>query len=149
MCIRDRYDAAIIVELDKIKPMIALPFHPSNIFTIDELNENPRDIFRQVEKDALSKIETPGLSLNLVEKVSDDGCVHVDQGIIAGCSGGVFDNIIAAAQILKGKDVGCGEFSLSVYPGSQPAMLALVKNGAISDLMAVSYTHLDVYKRQR
>ena len=129
------YDAAIIVELDKIKPMIALPFHPSNIFTIDELNENPRDIFRQVEKDALSKIETPGLSLNLVEKVSDDGCVHVDQGIIAGCSGGVFDNIIAAAQILKGKDVGCGEFSLSVYPGSQPAMLALVKNGAISDLM--------------
>ena len=129
------YDGCVRVNLSEIRPMIALPFHPSNIFTIDELNENPRDIFRQVEKDALSKIETPGLSLNLVEKVSDDGCVHVDQGIIAGCSGGVFDNIIAAAQILKGKDVGCGEFSLSVYPGSQPAMLALVKNGAISDLM--------------
>lgn len=129
------YDAAIIVELDKIKPTIALPFHPSNIFTIDELNDNPRDIFRQVEQDALSKMEASETSLNLVEKISPDGRILVDQGIIAGCSGGTFDNIAAAAQILKGKNVGCGEFSLSVYPGSQPAMMALVRNGAISSLM--------------
>lgn len=129
------YDAAIVVELGKIKPMIALPFHPSNVCTIDELNANPYEILKRVEDDARSKLENPDLKLNLTDKISPDGKIHVDQGIIAGCSGGTFDNVAAAAQILRGRNVGNDEFSLSVYPGSQPAMLELIRNGSISDLM--------------
>ncbi|MEG1823530.1 MAG: hydratase [Cloacibacillus sp.] len=129
------YDAAIVVELDKIKPMIALPFHPSNVYTIEELCANPYEILKKVEDEARDSLENPNITLNLTDKISKDGKIHVDQGIIAGCSGGTFDNVVAAAQILKGRNVGCGEFSLSVYPGSQPAMLELIGNGSIGDLM--------------
>lgn len=129
------YDAAIVVELDKVKPMIALPFHPSNVYTIDELNANPYEILKRVEEDARSKLENPELKLNLTEKISKEGKIRVDQGIIAGCSGGTFDNVVAAAQILRGGSVGNGEFSLSVYPGSQPAMLELIGNGSVGALM--------------
>ncbi|ANZ44177.1 hydratase [Cloacibacillus porcorum] len=129
------YDAAIVVELDKVKPMIALPFHPSNVYTIEELNANPYEILKRVEEDARSKLENPELKLNLTEKISKEGKIRVDQGIIAGCSGGTFDNVVAAAQILRGGSVGNGEFSLSVYPGSQPAMLELIGNGSVGALM--------------
>ncbi len=129
------YDAAIVVELDKIKPMIALPFHPSNVYTIEELCANPYEILKKVEDEARDSLENPNITLNLTDKISKDGKIHVDQGIIAGCSGGTFDNVVAAAQILKGRNVGCGEFSLSVYPGSQPAMLELIGSGSIGDLM--------------
>ena len=129
------YDAAMVVELDKIKPMIALPFHPSNVYTIDELCANPVEILKKVEEDALSKLENPNIKLCLADKVTKDGKIMVDQGVIAGCSGGVFDNVVAAAQILKGHSVGNGGFTLNVYPGSQPAMLELIANGSIGDIM--------------
>lgn len=129
------YDAALVVDLGEIKPMIALPFHPSNIYTIDELCGNPYEILKKVEEDAKSQLDNPALKLGLTDKISKDGKIIADQGIIAGCSGGTFDNIVAAAQILKGNSVGSGGFSLSVYPGSQPAMLELVANGSVADIM--------------
>uniref|UniRef100_UPI0024324254 hydratase n=1 Tax=Synergistes jonesii TaxID=2754 RepID=UPI0024324254 len=127
--------AAIVVELDKIKPMVALPFHPSCVYTIDELSANPHEILKKVEEDARRKLENPKLDLGLTEKIDENGKIHVDQGIIAGCSGGTFDNVVAAAQIMKGRSTGSGEFALSIYPGSQPAMLALTNNGSIADLI--------------
>ncbi|WP_434223188.1 hydratase [Synergistes jonesii] len=129
------YDAAIVVELDKIKPMVALPFHPSCVYTIDELSANPHEILKKVEEDARRKLENPKLDLGLTKKIDENGKIHVDQGIIAGCSGGTFDNVVAAAQIMKGRSTGSGEFALSIYPGSQPAMLALTNNGSIADLI--------------
>ena len=129
------YDSAMVVELDKIKPMIALPFHPSNVYTIDELCADPYEIFKKVEEDACRKLENRDLKLGLTDKIDKDGNIHADQGVIAGCAGGTFDNIAAAAQILKGKSTGSGAFALDIYPGSQPAMLALIKNGSIGDLM--------------
>lgn len=129
------YDSAMVVELDKIKPMIALPFHPSNVYTIDELCANPYEIFKKVEEDARRKLENPHLKLGLTDKIDKNGNIHADQGIIAGCAGGTFDNVAAAAQIVKGRSTGSGAFTLGVYPGSQPAMLALIKNSSIADLI--------------
>ncbi|GHV68704.1 hydratase [Spirochaetia bacterium] len=128
------YDGMIRIDLSRIKPAIALPFHPSNVFMIDDLLKTPGDILRTVEKEAAEIIEKPGLNLSLVDKLDDKGRLHLDQGIIAGCAGGTFDNIMAAASILRGGSP--GDFSLSVYPGSQPVMLELAKNGAAADLIA-------------
>lgn len=129
------YDAAVVVELDKVKPMIAMPFHPSNAYTLDDVIANPYDIFKSVEADARKKLENQNLTLGLLDKIDSNGKIHVDQGVIAGCSGGTFDNVVAAAQIVKGHNIGCGNFALNVYPGSQPAMMELIANGSISDLM--------------
>ncbi|MDR3249383.1 MAG: hydratase, partial [Treponema sp.] len=130
------YDGLIEIDLSTVKPMIALPFHPSNVYEIDELLANPEDIFAQVEKDAGEVLENPKVSLNLRDKIEGKGRVRVDQGIIAGCAGGTFDNIMAASAILAGGQYSPGAFSLSVYPGSQPVMLELAKNGAIAKLIA-------------
>jgi aconitate hydratase len=132
------YDGLIRVDLAAVKPMIALPFHPSNTFEIDALLETPGDIFRQVEKDAESLIEGPAPHLRLTDKIEGKNRVRLDQGIIAGCAGGSFENIMAAEAILQGG--GGGEpgnegFSLSVYPGSQPVMLELARNGALGRLI--------------
>jgi aconitate hydratase len=130
------YDGLIKVELDTVKPMIALPFHPSNVYEIDELLANPGDILRKTEQDAAVALENPGLKLNLTGKIDEKGRIRVDQGIIAGCAGGTFDNLMTAASILRsGGGIGNGPFSLSVYPGSQPAMLELAKNGAVTDFI--------------
>jgi len=129
------YDGVVVMDLNEVKPMIALPFHPSNAYTIDEFNENCADILREVEKDAREQIENPNLPINLTDKVRN-GRLAVDQGIIAGCAGGTFDNIVAAAQILRGRSADSAEFSLSVYPGSQPAMMELVSNGCVADLIS-------------
>ncbi len=128
------YDGCVCVDLSAVKPMIALPFHPSNTYTIDELNENLGDILRQVEKEA-EKIGGGKVAFTLTDKIVD-GKLKVQQGIIAGCAGGNYTNVIEAAHGLKGKNCGADEFSLAVYPSSQPVFMDLVKKGAVSDLMA-------------
>lgn len=133
------YDGAVVIDLDKVKPMIALPFHPSNVYTIDDLNENAWEILESVEKEASGQIENPNLSLSLRDKIRD-GRLCVNHGVIAGCAGGTPDNIVAAAQILKTNSSGIGEFSLSVYPGSQPIKMDLMENGSLLELMSAGAT---------
>ena len=126
------YDALLTIELDKVEPMIALPFHPSNAYTIHEFLENADEILAGVEAEAKKKF--PKAHLDLRKKISEKG-VLADQGIIAGCSGGLFDNIVEAADILKGGSTGNGYFSLSVYPTSVPTSLALTRNGKTEALL--------------
>ena len=127
------YDGCVYVDLSTIKPMIALPFHPSNTYLLDDVIADPGDIFREVEKEA-AKVSGGRAPFTLTDKIVD-GKVHVQQGIIAGCSGGNYSNVVEAANLLKGKDCGCGEFSLAVYPSSQPVNINLTKQGYIADLM--------------
>jgi aconitate hydratase len=143
------YDGMILLDLSRIKPMIALPFHPSNVYEIDTLLETPGDILRGVETGAAEILDNPRLQLKLTDKIEKkDGknCIRIDQGVIAGCAGGTFDNIMAAASLLgspfppggtEGGEAasGNGGFSLSIYPGSQPVLLELAKNGALSRLI--------------
>ncbi len=127
------YDGMIELDLSEVKPMIAMPFHPSNAVTIDELNANLLDILDDCEKKAQVSFNG-AVNLNLKEKVRDGG-FYVDQGIIAGCAGGGFENICDAADILDGKSIGSDEFTLSVYPASMPVYMELVRNGAAAKLM--------------
>ena len=127
------YDGVITVDLSAIKPMIAMPFHPSNTYTIDELNANLMDILDDVEKRAAVSLDG-AVDYTLKDKVRN-GKLYVDQGIIAGCAGGGFENICAAADILKGKFIGSDEFTLSVYPASMPVYMELVKNGCAATIM--------------
>lgn len=127
------YDKMVEIDLDKVEPMIALPFHPSNAFTIEEFNSNSKELLANVEKDASNRFE--GLKLDLLSKIRD-GKVWADQGIIAGCSGGIFENICEASSILNGKYCPEPGFSFSVYPGSMPVEVELAKNGVLSKLIA-------------
>ena len=127
------YDGLVYVNLSEIKPMIAMPFHPSNVYTIDELNANLADILHDVEQKALVSLDG-AVDYSLQDKIKN-GKFYVEQGIIAGCAGGGFENICAAADIIKGKNIGADEFTFSVYPASTPIYMELVKNGAIADLM--------------
>ncbi|SFI02972.1 aconitate hydratase [Tindallia magadiensis] len=129
------YDGLVYVDLDKIEPMIALPFHPSNTYTIRELRENAADILNKVEKEGLELFDSSKLKIDLKSKRRGKD-IYVDQGIVAGCSGGTFDNIMEVADIMDGKSIGNSTFSMSVYPGSQPAYMELVKNGAIAKIMS-------------
>ena len=129
------YDGLVYVDLSAVKPMIALPFHPSNAFEIDELNANLGDILREVEKEAARLTEGKDIEFSLTDKITPKG-LQVQQGIIAGCAGGTYTNVMAAAHILKGAQCGQGEFTLDVYPSSQPVFMDLLAKGAISDLMA-------------
>ena len=126
------YDYGITVNLSAIEPMIALPFHPSNAFTIRELLQHPREILEEIE--AAGRKLRGDDKFTLTDKIFDDG-LHVDQGVIAGCAGGMYENIAEAYEILKGRSTGADEFSLSVYPSSQPVYKALVDNGYIGGLM--------------
>lgn len=128
------YDGLVYVDLAAVKPTIAMPFHPSNIYTIEELKANPLDIMHKVQTEAREQFDNPNLTFDLTSKVRN-GEIYVDQGIVAGCSGGTYDNVVAAANILEGHSTGNGAFSMSVYPGSQPAYSELVKNGTIASLM--------------
>ncbi len=132
------YDGMIEVDLGDIKPMIAMPFHPSNVYTIDELNENLYDVLSEVEKKAAVSLDNK-IKYSLQDKVRNNR-LYVDQGVIAGCAGGGFENICDAADILKGKYIGADDFSLSVYPASQPIFMELVKNGLVADLMETGAT---------
>ncbi len=127
------YDGMIELDLSTIKPMIAMPFHPSNTYTIEELNKNLMDILDDCEKKALVSLDG-AVEFTLKDKVRN-GRLYVDQGIIAGCAGGGFENICAAADILKGASIGANEFTLSVYPASTPVYMELVKNGSVAALM--------------
>ena len=128
------YDGVVYVDLSKIKPMIAMPFHPSNTYTIDEVNANLKDILHDVEQRALVSLDG-AVEYSLQDKVRD-GKLYVEQGIIAGCAGGGFENICAAADIIRGKNIGSDAFTFSVYPASTPVYMELVRNGAVADLMA-------------
>jgi len=128
------YDGVVYVDLGKIKPMIAMPFHPSNTYTIDEVNANLKDILHDVEQRALVSLDG-AVEYSLQDKIRD-GKLYVEQGIIAGCAGGGFENICAAAEIIRGKNIGSDAFTFSVYPASTPVYMELVRNGAVADLMA-------------
>ena len=127
------YDGVVYVDLSKIRPMIALPFHPSNTYTIEELNANLKDILHECEENGRKQL-TGDVEFNLTDKIRD-GKLYVEQGIIAGCAGGGFENICDAADILKGHYIGNDEFTLDVYPASMPVMMELVNNGRAADIM--------------
>ena len=127
------YDGFVYVNLSEIKPMIAMPFHPSNVYTIDEVNANLKDVLHDVEKKALVSLDG-AVDYSLQDKIVN-GKLYVDQGIIAGCAGGGFENICAAADIIKGHYIGSDAFTFSVYPASTPIYMELVKNGVVADLM--------------
>lgn len=133
------YDGVVYVDLSKVKPMIAMPFHPSNTYTIDELNANLEDILADVEKKGAQQIDNPNITFRLRDKIRN-GRLYVDQGVIAGCAGGTYDNICDVADILNGKSIGADDFALSVYPSSQPTFISLVENGAIAKIMAAGAT---------
>ena len=127
------YDGMITVDLSEVKPMIAMPFHPSNTYTIEELKANLMDILEDCEKKAAVSLDN-AVDFTLKNKVHN-GKLYVDQGIIAGCAGGGFENICDAADILRGRSIGPDEFTLSVYPASTPIFMELVKNGSVADLL--------------
>jgi len=116
------YSGMIRVDLSKVEPMIALPFHPSNVWTISELNRNAKEILRNVEAEGQKQLENPKLKFRLTDKLLG-GRLKVDQGVVAGCAGGTFENVVAVAELLQGKSVGDGDFGLNVYPASQPVIL--------------------------
>ena len=127
------YDGVVTVDLSKIKPMIAMPFHPSNTYTIDEVNANLEDILHETEKRALVSLDG-AVDYKLTDKIRN-GKFYVEQGVIAGCAGGGFENICAAADILDGASIGPDEFTLNVYPASMPVYMELIKNGAAAKIM--------------
>lgn len=129
-----RYDGGIVIDLSEVEPMIALPFHPSNVFKLADVIANPYEILSEVENKGNALLGLKNGTFTLTDKIKN-GKIIVSQGIIAGCAGGTYDNISVAANVLKGKSVGCGSFSLSIYPGSQPTNLALVKNGSVASLI--------------
>jgi aconitate hydratase len=144
LCPKDAayYDGLIKVDLSTVKPMIALPFHPSNVQELDTLLANPGDILRQVEKDTAELIENPNIKLKLTDKITSDGRIRVDQAVVAGCAGGTTDNIMAVHSILSGLSghssrggEGNEGFTFSIYPGSQPVLLELGESGALGGLL--------------
>lgn len=133
------YDGVIKVDLSKVEPMIALPFHPSNVFSISELNRSSKEILSAVEEDAKKQLDNPNIKLNITDKLVN-GRIKVNQGIVAGCSGGTFENICYVANAFKAGSIGDDEFTFSVYPQSQPVFMELNKVGAINTLMAAGIT---------
>jgi len=133
------YDGLVTIDLSKIKPMIAMPFHPSNVYTIEELNKNLDDILHKVETEGNAQLDGDAVSLSLRDKIVN-GKLSVQQGVIAGCAGGTFENIVYANHMINGRGIGSGEFSLSVYPASQPVNLALTDCGVVSKLMTSGVT---------
>jgi len=135
------YDGAVEIDLSLVEPMIALPFHPSNTYTIRSLCENGADILRKCELDGEAQLGLAPGTLRLVDKIDPvTGRIRVDQGVIAGCAGGTYDNLSAAADILRGMSVGSDRFALSAYPASQPAFVRMIETGVASDLMRAGAT---------
>ena len=128
------YDGVVVVDLSTIKPMIALPFHPSNAYEIDELNANLGDILRETEK-AAEKVSQGRAEFTLTDKIVN-GKLQVQQGVIGGCAGGNYVNVVEAANMLRGRSIGTGEFTLNIYPSSMPVYMDLMKKGELTDLMA-------------
>ncbi|MEE3419749.1 MAG: hydratase [Lachnospiraceae bacterium] len=128
------YDGCIELNLSDVKPMIAMPYHPSNVYTIDEVLDHPYEIMKEAEERAKVSFGDK-VNVDLTSKIDKDGNIHVDQGIIAGCAGGGFENICDAADILRGSSIGAGPFTLDVYPASMPVFQQLVKNGVFADIL--------------
>jgi aconitate hydratase len=133
------YDGMITVDLDKVEPMIALPFHPSNTYTIKEFLQEPGDILRQVERNAAAQIENKSLRLDLTGKLKGKD-FWVEQAVVVGCSGGTFENIAILADILRDTYIGNDNFELNVYPSSQPVLMDLTRKGYITDLIKTGAT---------
>jgi aconitate hydratase len=133
------YDGMIMVDLDKVEPMIALPFHPSNTYTIKEFLQEPGDILRQVERNAAAQIENKALRLDLTAKLKGKDFL-VEQAVVVGCSGGTFENIAILADILKNSYIGNDNFELNIYPSSQPVLMDLTRQGYIADLLKTGAT---------
>ncbi|MDV3426923.1 MAG: hydratase [Bacillota bacterium] len=133
------YDGLIKVDLNKIEPMIALPFHPSNVYSIKELNNNAEEILKNVEAEAKKQIDNPNINFNLTDKIVN-GRIKADQGIVAGCSGGTYENISKMSDILNKHSAGNDYFNLSIYPASQPIYMGLTNNGYISTLLESGVT---------
>lgn len=133
------YDGAIMVDLDRIEPMIALPFHPSNVYTIAELNRNIYDILKAVEEEGQKQLENPNVRFTLTDKIVN-GRLRADQGIVAGCAGGTFENLYDIASMVENHSIGNGPLSLSVYPASQPIFYELIRDGAAARLMSAGIT---------
>ena len=133
------YDGMLRIDLSRIEPMIALPFHPSNAWPISELNRRAREILQEVEAEGKKQLDHLNVEFRLTDKLVN-GRLRAEQGIVGGCAGGTFENIMALSQALDGKNIGNGEFGLSVYPASQPVLLDLVNNGAIGKLVAAGAT---------
>lgn len=129
-----RYNGAVIVDLDKVEPMIALPFHPSNVYTIADLNRNPYDILKTAEEEGNKQLGNPALKFSLTSKI-ENGRIKIDQGIIAGCAGGSYENLMEAAAIVDKGSIGNEKLAFSAYPASQPIYLELIRNGAAARLM--------------
>ena len=129
------YDGLVEVDLSKVEPMIALPFHPSNAYTIREFRENAVELLSKVEKEARGMMDEKYPMPKLTDKVKD-GQVYVEQGVVAGCSGGTFENIMTMTEIMKNKSIGADAFTMSLYPASQPQFIELMKNGSAADLAA-------------
>ena len=129
------YDGVVSIDLSTIKPMIALPFHPSNAYEIDELNANLDDILAETEK-AAAKVAQGRATFTLRDKITKDGKLQVQQGVIGGCAGGNYTNVVEATNLLKGKFIGAGEFALNVYPSSMPVYMDLMRKGYLTELMA-------------
>ena len=129
------YDGLVEVDLSAVEPMIALPFHPSNAYTIREFRENAQELLAKVEKEARGMMDEKYPMPHLTDKVKD-GQVYVEQGVVAGCSGGTFENIMTMTDIMRGKSIGADTFTMSLYPASQPQFIELMKNGAAADLAA-------------
>jgi aconitate hydratase len=127
------------VDLSAIRPMIALPMHPSNAFAIEELNAHPVEILRECEENVQKLVGRTDVRLDLLDKL-ENGRLRVDQGVIAGCAGGLYDNVVEAASILRGHSTGAGDYELSLYPASQPVMMALDRLGVLHELMAEGVT---------
>lgn len=133
------YDGAVIIDLNRIEPMIALPFHPSNVYTIAELNRNTGDILRTVEIEGQKQMDNPDIRFSLTDKMVN-GRLRADQGIVAGCAGGTFENLNQIAAMVDRRSVGNSELTFSVYPASQPIYLELIKNGAAARMMLAGIT---------
>ena len=133
------YSGLVKVDLSKVEPMIALPFHPSNVYSINELNQNAKDILAKVEAEGKQQLENPKIDFRLTDKVIN-GRLRMDQGVVAGCAGGTFENIVEMAAIIKGKSTGNSEFWLSTYPASQPVYLEIIKNGVAEALLTAGVT---------
>lgn len=128
------YDKVIEINLNTAEPMIAMPFHPSNVYKLQDVIDNPEEILGKVEKEGNELLGFKDGKFKLLDKIKD-GKIHVSQAVIAGCSGGTYDNIMTASQIMKGKSIGSDGFSFMVYPGSQPVNLQLIKNGGYDNLI--------------
>ncbi len=128
------YDGLIEIDLSAVRPMIALPFHPSNVCTIEELQADPADHLRAVEKSAAQQLDNPNLDFHLLDKIKN-GKLQVSQGVIAGCAGGMYENLVAAADILRGASIGAGAFSFQHHPSRQPVLLQQIANGTVAELM--------------